>query len=183
MEISVSGVPCREKLSRGSGEAVACGVGSGGGSSSPKSVAMDTRDAILLRARVVLTLRRLGGDFLVGDSGCSVASVASSGGGVKCCDGSMEDATVLSRFVVPLRVVASPSVFRLGDPLLVFGAGVNSSSSSSSSCLLATLCPASDPSSSSSTTTFLRDAARRDGLAEDSAMVSACVGAVLLVEM
>lgn len=169
MEISVSGVPWREEVSRGSGEADAWGVGSGGGRSSSKSVAMDTREALLFLARASLTLRRLGGDFLVGDSG---SSVTSSGGGLKTCDGSIDDSTVVRRAAVRLRVVASPSVFRLGDPLLVLGAGVNSSSSSSSSSrLLTTLCPPSDPSSSSSsTTTFLRVAARREGRTGESAM-------------
>lgn len=114
----------------------------------------------------------------MGDEGISVSSPTTLSGGLKICDGSMEDASMLSRAIVRraavvlLFGVASPTVFRRGEALEDFGAGVKSSSSSSC-CVGMTTFSTSDPSSSS-TTTFLRDAARRDGLTDESAMLVLC---------
>lgn len=169
--MSASGVPDRDTAScLGSGDNVGCGVGSAGGSSGT-SGAIDTRDALLCRAR---TLLLFGGDFLVGEGG-SMVSATPSGGGLKTCDGSI-DASVASPTcvfrllaTVRLRLVVSPIVFLRGDARELFGAGVKASSSSSSCCRLTTLFSTSEPSSSS-TTTFRRLAARRDGLTGESAI-------------
>lgn len=165
--MSVSGVPCRDM---GSGEADGCGVGNGGWSSGA-SAAIEMRETLLFRAaRASLALRRLGGDFLVGDSGSSITL----SGGLKICEGSTDSLTLvrLAAAVLLLGVVASPTVFLRGERVAFAGAGVKSSSSSPSSCLrLIAVFSISEPSSSS-TMTFRRPAARRDGRSGDNADIA-----------
>lgn len=115
-----------------------------------------------------MTLRRLGGDFFVGDSGSSTTL----SGGLKICEGSIIDGSTES----PVRVRRAAAVrrrgvvavvhivFRLGDDRT--GAGVNSSSSPC--CWLATLFSTSELPSSS-TTTLRRAAARLEGRSGDAA--------------
>jgi len=186
--MSVSGVLCRGV---GSGDAEGCGVGRGG-CSSGGSGTIETRDARLLRAaRASLTLRRLGGAVLVGESGSAITL----SGGLNICDGSISDnftseASTVSPVLVRLPavvlrrgVVTSPFVFRRGDDrVLRAGAGANSSPSSSSSRLrLAMLFSTPElSSSSSSTTTFLRAAARRDGRSGGAADMATVFSADLL---
>ena len=167
--MSVKGVPCRDA---GSGEAVGCGVGSGG-SSSGGSGAIETCETLLLRAALAsFTVRRFGAAFFVGDIGSS----ATLSGGLKICDGSICDGSitespVLARLPAAARlrgVGAALAVFRRGDArVLLAGAGVNSSSFSSSCVRLATLFSMSELLSSS-TTIFRRVAARREGRSGDA---------------
>lgn len=175
--ISVNGVPCREA---GSGDVDGCGVGRGG-CSSGASGAIDTREILLFRAvRASLTLRRLGGDFFVGEVGSS----ATLSGGLKIWEGSIceasTDSPVLARLLTAVRlrgVVASPAVFRLGDRTVLVGAGVKSSSSSSSCRRLTTEFSISELSSSS-TITFRLAAARREGRSGDAADIATVFAAL-----
>lgn len=166
--MSVSGVPCLDVGDRGSGDALAFGVGKGGCSSDASSGAIETRETLLLRAaRASLTLLRFGAVFFPGDNGSS----ATLSGGLKTSEGSSaedsRDSLALACLpAVVLRLEGDPPVvLRLGEAL---GAGVNSSSSSSSSCCWFTMLFSTSEPSSSSTTTFRRAAALRDGRAVDS---------------
>lgn len=184
--MSVKGVPCR---SAGSGEAVACGVGRGGCSSSCVSDKIDDRETPRLcrAARASLTLLRFGAAFFEGDIGSSTTL----SGGEKTCDGSM-DLSLASTFLVCRReatvllfgaISPASTVFLRGDPLVLFVAGVNSSSSSLFRVRLTTEFSISEPESSS-ITVFRRAAARLDGRAGDvSAMARSqkcCRGLVSL---
>lgn len=161
--MSVSGVPCRDI---GSGDSDGCGVGSAGGSSGA-SVAIEMFETLLfLAVLAAAALRRLGGDFLVGDNGSSTTL----SGGLKICEGSTDSLALFCRraAVRLLGVVASPAVFLLGDRVLFAGAGVKSSSSSSSPVWLTTLFSMSELPSSWMTGRR-RAAARREGRSGDAA--------------
>ena len=169
--ISFKGVACRDAAS---GDAVACGVG--GSCDSSTSGAIDTLGARLLRAaRASFTLRRLGGDFLVGDNGSSTTL----SGGLKICDGSICETSICDASTVRLApaarlrgvvAVAVPVVLRLGDARVVrAGAGVNSSSSAACAWLI-TVFSTSELLSSSTTT--LRRAARRTGRSGEAADIA-----------
>lgn len=164
--MSVNGVPCRDM---GSGDSDGCGVGSGGWSSGA-SAAIEMRETRLLRAVLAAAaLRRLGGDFFVGDNGSSTTL----SGGLKICEGSADSiARVCRRAAVLLfGVVASPTVLRLGDRTFFAGAGVNSSSSSSSLVWSIMLFSTSELPSSC-TTGRRRAAARRVGRSGDAVDIS-----------
>lgn len=151
----------------GSGEAEGSGVGNVA-SSTDASDAIETRETRLFRAaRASFTLRLLGGDFLVGESGSS----ATLSGGLKIFGGSI-DSVARVRL---LGVVAGGAavVLRLGDALVDFmGAGVNSSSVSS--CVRLTIVfSTSEPSSSSTTNLRRAAAALREGLSGSTVDITA----------